>query len=172
MSNDDFEDKDYRDAFVDAMINTGIAFQVRALRKREALSQKDFGEKLGTSQNVVSRYENPDYGRFSLKTLQRLASAFDVALVVKFAPFSELRRLSKDRSPEALAVPSYSMEKAYRPEVTDSAYTSAGQTKVVSIFRNAKTPPTDQTNDMNEISNISEASSTGGSAYGRSNDFC
>ena len=110
MINDDFQDKKYRDAFVDAMIRTGIAFQIKALRKRIPWSQKDLGESMSTPQNVISRYENPDYSGFTLKTLQRLASAFDVALIVKFATFGELRRLTTDRSPEKLAVDSFVVE--------------------------------------------------------------
>ena len=110
MINDDFQNKEYRTAFVDAMIRTGIAFQIKALRKREPWSQKELGENVNTPQNVISRYENPDYGGFTLKTLQRLASAFDVALIVKFATFGELIRLTEDRSPEVLAVSSFSKE--------------------------------------------------------------
>lgn len=124
MNNEDFKNKEYRDAFVDAMISAGIAFQVKALRKRESWSQKELGEQLDTPQNVISRYENPDYGSFSLKTLQRLASAFDVALIVKFASFGELRKLTLDRSPEALAVPNFEMEQTMSgtEEATDTAF--------------------------------------------------
>ena len=110
MINNDFQEKEYRIAFVDAMIRTGVAFQIKALRQREDMSQQDLGEIVNTPQNVISRYENSDYDGFTLKTLKRLASAFDVALIVKFASFGELRDLTKDRSPEVLAVPSFSKE--------------------------------------------------------------
>ena len=39
---------------------------------------------------MISRYENPDYGKYSISTLLELAAAFDVALAVRFVPFSEL----------------------------------------------------------------------------------
>jgi transcriptional regulator with XRE-family HTH domain len=42
------------------------------------------------NQNSVSRLENPEYGKPTLTTLKRLAAAFDVALVVRFVPFSKL----------------------------------------------------------------------------------
>lgn len=42
------------------------------------------------TQEQVSRYENPTYGRFALRTLQRIASVFDVALIVRFGPWSAI----------------------------------------------------------------------------------
>jgi transcriptional regulator with XRE-family HTH domain len=47
-------------------------------------------------QNAIARLENPNYGEYSVRTLQRLAAAFDVALVVKFAPFSEVVRANQE----------------------------------------------------------------------------
>ena len=38
----------------------------------------------------ISRLEDPNYGRYSLKTLKRLARAFDVGLLVRFVSFGEL----------------------------------------------------------------------------------
>jgi len=40
-------------------------------------------------QNAISRLESPDYGKATLTTLKRIASAFDVGLVVRFVPFTE-----------------------------------------------------------------------------------
>lgn len=111
MMDKNFDDKAYRDAFTESMIRTGLAFQLRELRKRSGMSQKELGRLAGTTQNVISRLENPDYGSFTLKTLLRLASSLDVALIVKFATFGELHQMTRDRSPDALAVPSYRVEK-------------------------------------------------------------
>lgn len=98
--------KNYRSAFVEESVKTGIAFQTRALRLRANWSQKELGEKSGKPQNVISRLENPDYGNFTIKTLLDLAAAFDIALSVKFVSFSELLNQLRNVSPEALAVPS------------------------------------------------------------------
>ena len=59
------------------------------------------------AQARLSQVENPNYGRFQLGTLIRLASAFDVALVVKFAPFSELIDWTMNLSPEKLSPPDF-----------------------------------------------------------------
>jgi transcriptional regulator with XRE-family HTH domain len=93
-------DANYRKAFVEAHAKDSIAFQLRMMRKakdwdQQKLAKHAFGDpKL---QSMVSRYENPDYGKYSLSTLLELAAAFDVALVIHFAPFSEL--LSWDETP-------------------------------------------------------------------------
>lgn len=59
------------------------------------------------AQETICQLENPDYGRYSLKTLKRLAAALDVALVVRFAPFTELAAWIADPSSDTLAVPGF-----------------------------------------------------------------
>ncbi len=100
-------DKEYRDLFVSEQIDTGVAFQIRALRKDRGWSQSELAERVGMTQEGVSRLENPDYGKFTYKTLKRLASAFDVALVARFEPFSRLVDWVVNLSPEDLTVPDF-----------------------------------------------------------------
>ena len=71
------------------------------------------------SQNNISRLESPDYGRHSLTSLKKLAAALDVALAVRFVPFSQYVDwlsgtpfLDEGIRPEALAVPSFEDEEA------------------------------------------------------------
>ena len=111
--NKDFENKEYREGIVDSMIHIGIAFQIKALRKRQNLTQRQLGERIGGPQNIVSRYENAKYAGFTIKTLQRLATAFDVALIVKFATFDELDELMQNRSQEILAVTSFEKRRSF-----------------------------------------------------------
>jgi transcriptional regulator with XRE-family HTH domain len=87
---DKLSDKEYRDAFVSEQINTGLAFQLRAMRELRGWSQTELGEKVGMAQSRVSVMEDANYSRYSLNTLKRLASAFDVALTVRFERFSTL----------------------------------------------------------------------------------
>ena len=82
-------DKEFRDAFVEAHIDNGIAYQISGMRRDRDWDQKTLAEKAGTRQAVISRMEDPDYGRLSITTLKKIAAAFDVALEVKFVPFSE-----------------------------------------------------------------------------------
>lgn len=119
--NDAFSNKEYRDAFVEANIRNGIAFQIRALRKRQGLSQRDLGEKMGKQQNVISRLEDPDYGKLTLQTLLTLARTFDVGLIVRFVSYGQLIASLGDVSDERLAVPNFEEEAAERfaGEVSD-----------------------------------------------------
>lgn len=118
-------DKEYRDAFVSEHIDNAVAFQVRAMREARQWSQKDLGRRAGMAQERVSVLEDPDYGRMSLSTLKRLASALDVALVVRFAPFSELVDWAVDVSPEALAVPDFEHDPGLQVAVAALSTTQA-----------------------------------------------
>jgi transcriptional regulator with XRE-family HTH domain len=79
---------DARIKFVDSHINKTLAFQIRSLRGE--LSQEKAMEKLGMNQNAISRLENPYYGKATLTTLKRIASAYDIGLLVEFVPYSRL----------------------------------------------------------------------------------
>jgi transcriptional regulator with XRE-family HTH domain len=109
------QDKEYRDAFVSSNINTGLAFQIRDLREQKDWSQKELGRRIGRKpgqeQPGVSRMESPGH-RFNLETLKKLASAFDVALVVRFVPFSELAAWVQNLGPDSLRVRSFAEEMA------------------------------------------------------------
>ena len=89
-------------------IRTYIALQVRELRESNNLSQSDLAEKTGTHQSAISRLENTDYGRMSVQTLIDLATAMDVALVVKFASYEDFLSQHSDVRPSALSVESFS----------------------------------------------------------------
>jgi DNA-binding XRE family transcriptional regulator len=79
-----------RAKFVESHISKALAFQIRSLREKEGWSQQILAEKISSNQNSVYRAENPNYGKQTLTTLKKIAAAFDVALVVRFVPFSEL----------------------------------------------------------------------------------
>lgn len=102
--------KPYRDAYVGEHVKTSLPFQIRTLREQRGLSQRDLGERTGMRQNAISRLEKPDYGSLSVNTLLRLASAFDVALLIKFVPFRKLLDEFSDLSIEALEVNSFDDE--------------------------------------------------------------
>ena len=102
--------KEYREAF-SSDVGTGIAFQVKLMRENRGWSQSDLADRLGTNHSRISRWENPNYGRYSLTTLKALAAVFDVALLVKFIPFSELVKDLLSISDVSLSPPSYDSEK-------------------------------------------------------------
>ena len=98
--------KRYRDVFGVSITGTTAA-QIRAMREARHWSQEELAEKVGMGQARISLLENPNYENLSLNTLKRVANAFDVALVVRFAPFSKLLETLDSETSDTLAVPSF-----------------------------------------------------------------
>lgn len=102
--------REYRHGLVAAQIEIDLPLQLRALRKKRGWTQPEMAERTGMKQSRFPLMERPGSARFNLETLRRLAEAFDVALIVRFAPFSELLDWSKAFSPDAFDVPSFEEE--------------------------------------------------------------
>jgi len=103
-----------RARFVESQLRNGIAFQIRALRNRNRWSQPKLAEEVGTTQNQIYRLEKPTTAKPTISTLKRIAAVFDVALIVRFVPFSQVIAwasgapfLDRGLSTESLAVPSF-----------------------------------------------------------------
>jgi transcriptional regulator with XRE-family HTH domain len=96
-----FLNKDYRDDYLKTNVRTGIALQVRALREKAGLSQKEFAALTGKKQGSISRLEN--INGCTVNTLLAIASGTGVALVVRFVDYPEFLRSATDMSPQKLA---------------------------------------------------------------------
>lgn len=107
---ENLRDKDFRGQFIDEHINVGIAFQIRSLRNRQNLKQSELAQLLGVKQPLVSSWENPNYGKYTLNTLKDLAKAFDVGLLARFVPLSTLIDWTVDLTSDAIAPPSFNEE--------------------------------------------------------------
>jgi DNA-binding XRE family transcriptional regulator len=112
--------REYREALVSSFINSTIAYQIRGLRKKKQLDQSSLGELTGMKQTAISRLENPDYGNLSVNTLKRIARAFDVALIVRFAPYSELVRWRSTMSQADMAPPSFDQDADMSSNATEA----------------------------------------------------
>ena len=102
--------KEYRQAYAEAAVEQGIAWQVRINRERRGLTQKQLADTIGTRQSSISRMEDPEYGAHSLQQLVKVAHSFDCALIVKFASYSTLARESRSLSEDHLYAQSFSEE--------------------------------------------------------------
>jgi transcriptional regulator with XRE-family HTH domain len=77
------------------------------MREKKGWSQENLAEEAEMGQARISLLENPNYQNLSLNTLKRIANVFDVALVVRFEPFSRLFTIIDNETPRTLAVPSF-----------------------------------------------------------------
>ena len=99
--------KEYRDNYAEAQLSIEVPFQIRALRKARGWTQAQLSKRCGIPQTRISHIEQPGRDPLSLRTLYRLASAFDVGLLVQFVSFSELVRREAAFHPETFRVSSF-----------------------------------------------------------------
>lgn len=103
-------DRDFRDHFAADQLYELLAVQIRQLREKRQWTQAELGAQAGMQQVQVSRAENPDYTGSKISTLSKLARALDVALLVRFAPFSELVDWLSSLSPASFEPASFDEE--------------------------------------------------------------
>jgi transcriptional regulator with XRE-family HTH domain len=94
--------KGNREAFVSAHLSSNIGAQIFALRESRGWNQGQLAAEVGMAQPRISVLEG-GYDNYSLRTLKRFASAFDVAVVVRFVSFSELVNWVTSLAPTQLA---------------------------------------------------------------------
>jgi transcriptional regulator with XRE-family HTH domain len=100
----------YRQAYLAEHVRRGIAYQIRALRDQRGWKQGEFSKRLDKPQSVVCRLEDPNYGKVTVQTLLEVANVFDVALEVRFVPYSSFVLNTRDVSSSAMHVPSFDDE--------------------------------------------------------------
>lgn len=110
---EEFADKDFRESYVAENSRRGLAHQITALREAHGWSRAEFARQAGRPQGNVLRWEDPNYGKYSLSTLIEIAAIFDVGLLTKFVTFGELLASVSDLRPSKLAVLNYEKEQEH-----------------------------------------------------------
>ena len=77
------KDRDFAARFKKAGEAWDIALKLAALRKESGLSQKELAQRVGTTQQQISRLESPSYEGHSLSMLRRVAGFLGVTVHVE-----------------------------------------------------------------------------------------
>jgi DNA-binding XRE family transcriptional regulator len=80
----ELKNKEFRKAFEEEEIYANLAIQIAKLRQSRGYTQKDLARSLRTTQQTVSRLENPHNNSFSINTLIKLAIFFKKGLQIHF----------------------------------------------------------------------------------------
>lgn len=99
-------EKAFRSSFSAAEVDIGIPSQVRALMRERGWTQVELAERAGMKQPQISNLIKAR-SHLTIRTLLRLANAFDCALAVRFVPFSELAYWTERYAPERFSVPTF-----------------------------------------------------------------
>jgi transcriptional regulator with XRE-family HTH domain len=87
---DQLRDVEYSEGYAESFLNAYVATQIKVIREQRQMTQADLARAIGTTQAGVSRIENVNYSSWSIRTLIKLARAFNVRLKVSFEPFGTL----------------------------------------------------------------------------------
>ncbi len=81
---EELKNKKFKRAFDEEDFYARLAIQIARLREEEGINQHELARRLRTSQQMVSRLEDPHNRSFSIRTLIKLARAFHKKLDVEF----------------------------------------------------------------------------------------
>jgi hypothetical protein len=140
----------YRHAYLAEHVRRGIAHQIRALRNQRGWNQGAFSKNLGKPQSVVCRLEDPSYGKVTIQTLLEVANVYDVALQVRFVPYSAFLQHTRDISTESMKVLSFDDDLASK-ESKAIRIKPLSEVFGTGIITQIKLETSDDDNDFHEV---------------------
>ena len=84
--NEKLKDKEFKEGYEEERLALQLAEKISQLRKSKHLTQTELAQRMGTSQQAVSRIESAAYDGFSFKTLEKIAMATHTRLDINFSP--------------------------------------------------------------------------------------
>jgi transcriptional regulator with XRE-family HTH domain len=75
--------REYRQAFIQENIQTGIAEQIHSIRESLGMDQQEFAEKCGKKVSWIYRLEDPNSPPPTIPSLLEIAKSLDIALDVR-----------------------------------------------------------------------------------------
>lgn len=77
---------EFRKAYLEELTSLNLAYKITQLRKARHLTQKQLAKRMKTSQQTISRLEDPQNAEVTLTTLSKLAVALRARLSVDIIP--------------------------------------------------------------------------------------
>ena len=108
------------------------------LREQRGWKQENLATEAAMRQPMISRYENVNYFSWSIKTLKKLAEAFDVFLEVRFRGFRELVDLAETFDRETFQVYPFTEDPYFRgpqPTATRAQSIAAANNIALGLYR-------------------------------------
>ena len=78
--------KEFRKAYDEEVLRLKVAYKIAQLRKSRHLTQRELADRVGTTQQNISRLEDLENTQISLSTLTKLAIALKARVVIGFLP--------------------------------------------------------------------------------------
>lgn len=78
--------EEFRKAYITEMARLQIAYKITQLRKTRHLTQAQLAKRMKTTQQTISRLEDPRNAEITLSTLSRLAVALKARLSIDLIP--------------------------------------------------------------------------------------
>ncbi len=78
--------KEFRKAYDEEVLRLKVAYKIAQLRKSRHLTQRELADRVGTTQQNISRLEDLENTQINLHTLTKLAIALKAKIVIDLVP--------------------------------------------------------------------------------------
>ena len=82
--NEELKDEELAKDYYKELEKARIALEITHFREKKGITQKELAKMINTTQSVIARLENPEYKKYSLTTLRKVAEALKLELIVSF----------------------------------------------------------------------------------------
>jgi transcriptional regulator with XRE-family HTH domain len=111
----DFMDSDYRHVYDEGFLSSSLATQIKVLREERGWTQCDLANKSKMNQSRISALEDVNFSSWTIRTLRKLAKAFDLRLKISFEEFGTLLLEFPNLNRAGLSKRSFGADPAFRP---------------------------------------------------------
>jgi len=112
----DLKDEEARFAYAEAVTNTFLTAQIKALQEQRELTQEKLAELVGTQQSGISRWLNSGFSSCKVESLRKFARAYGVRLRISFEEFGTLPTDVGGFSKERLAPRKFEDDPVFNPQ--------------------------------------------------------